>query len=63
VITTGSLSGKGVNFGSSRAVHYIHGEAGINFGDFMPADRDLVKGLMMISPSSEKITLGWIKIR
>lgn len=40
VITTGSLSSKGVNFGSSRAVHYIHGETGINFGDFMPADRD-----------------------
>lgn len=40
VITTRSLSGKGVNFSSSRAVHYIHGETGINFGDFMPADRD-----------------------
>ena len=40
VITTRSLSSKGVNFGSSGAVHYIHGETGINFGDFMPADRD-----------------------
>lgn len=40
VITTRSLSGKGVNFSSSRAVHYIHGETGINFRDFMPADRD-----------------------
>ena len=45
VITTRSLSSKGVNFGSSGAVHYIHGETGINFGDFMPADRDFSYGI------------------
>lgn len=45
VITTRSLSGKGVNFSSSRAVHDIHGETGINFGDFMPTNRDFSYGI------------------
>lgn len=40
VITTGSLSGKGVDFSSSRAMNYVHGETGINSGNFMPANKD-----------------------
>lgn len=38
VIATGSLSGKGMNFFAGNAVSDIHGVAGINLGDFMPAN-------------------------
>ncbi|NCU92476.1 MAG: hypothetical protein EBV44_11150 [Synechococcaceae bacterium WB7_1B_046] len=43
VITSGSLSGKSMDFSSSRTVDCIHRETGINFGYFMPTNRNLIQ--------------------
>jgi len=43
VISPRGLSRKGVNLNPSWKVRYIHGESGVNFGDFMPSNGDLLQ--------------------
>lgn len=43
VISPRGLSRKGVNLNPTWKMRYIHGESGVNFGDFMPSNGDLLQ--------------------